>query len=50
MPPGQPIRRCAGCELLRPCKRFDGAMICVDCSPIEPESDRVVADGGGSDA
>jgi hypothetical protein len=33
MPPGQPILRCEGCNLLRPCKKHDGEWVCVECNP-----------------
>lgn len=50
MPPGQPIRRCAECRLLRPCKPFDGRYLCVECCPLDLEKDatggRLAADGG----
>lgn len=37
MPPGQPVRKCEGCALRRPCRRFDGAWLCVECSPAAAE-------------
>jgi hypothetical protein len=49
MPPGQPVRRCSECELLRPCRRLEDAPVCAECAPgIEPleVEDVAAADGG----
>jgi hypothetical protein len=48
MPPGQPVHRCLGCDLLRPCKRFDGEVLCVECAPMasEPDDPPIATDGG----
>lgn len=57
MPPGQPIRRCAGCQRYRPCRDYDGEELCVECSPesIAVDGagntlyDNLAADGGNDD-
>lgn len=45
MPPGQPIRRCAGddCGLYRPCRTYGGVPLCVECSP-----ETIPVDGAGN--
>lgn len=45
MPPGQPVHRCVECGFLRPCKRFEGDLLCIECAPVARKP-AVVADGG----
>lgn len=33
MPPGQPLRVCADCGLIRPCRTYEDRPLCVDCNP-----------------
>lgn len=50
MPPGQPVRRCAECDLYRPCKPFSTGWLCVDCSPVEiQDSPEPIATDGGQE-
>ena len=59
MPPGQPVHRCHGCHLYRPCRAHAGRWYCVDCNPRMREgadenassaaSSAVATDGGTDD-
>lgn len=36
MPPGQPLRSCDECGLIRPCRPHRGRVLCVECNPTVP--------------